>query len=259
MRLSRIVKTFLKKVYCAIGFKVVRIEKNPAVIYPYDIAEDKEFIEIYKKCKPYAMTGIVGMYSLYKGVEYVVRNKILGDLVECGIWRGGGSMLMAYTLLKMEEAGRRIYLYDTYKGMTKPGEWDIRFDNKPAIEEWSANVEKDINKCCYASIEEVKSNLFLTGYPKDKLIFVEGDVENTIPSIMPDKISILRLDTDWYEGTYHQLCHLFPRLSPHGIIIIDDYGYWKGCKKAVDEYIKEKDINIMLNRIDNNGRIGIKY
>jgi O-methyltransferase len=83
-------------------------------------------------------------------------------------------------------------------------------------------------------------------------------VEDTIPNNIPEKIAILRLDTDWYESTRHELVHLFPRLSPYGVLIIDDYGCWQGAKKAVDEYISENNLRIFLSRIDSTGRIAIK-
>jgi len=76
---------------------------------------------------------------------------------------------------------------------------------------------------------------------------------------MPGKIALLRLDTDWYESTAHELKHLYPLLVPGGVIIIDDYGHWEGARKAVDEYITAEKLPLLLNRIDYTGRIGIKY
>jgi hypothetical protein len=108
------------------------------------------------------------------------------------------------------------------------------------------------------SLEEVKRNLYSTGYPKDKLHFIEGKVENTIPGFSPEEIALLRLDTDWYESTKHELVHLYPRLVQNGILIVDDYGHWKGSAKAVDEYIKEKNLCVYLNRIDYSGRLAVK-
>jgi O-methyltransferase len=254
MRLIGVFKNHLKKVFYSAGFGVV----NSKQIYPPDIAVETEFIQIYEKCKLYTMTSLERMFSLYKAVEYVVKNKIPGDLVECGVWRGGSSMLMALTLIKMEEEKRKIYLYDTYSGMTEPGEFDIRFDGQAAKKEWLANVGKDKNRWCYASIDEVKMNLLSVGYPEEKLIFVQGDIRKSLPKVMPQEIAILRLDTDWYELTYHELCHLFPRLLTRGVIIVDDYGFWKGARKAVERYFKENNINILLGRVDYTGRIGVR-
>ena len=84
-------------------------------------------------------------------------------------------------------------------------------------------------------------------------------MEETIPCVIPDAIALLRLDTDWYESTLHELTHLFPLLALGGIIILDDYGWWSGSKKAADEYFQASKSNILLNRIDMGGaRLGIK-
>jgi hypothetical protein len=104
----------------------------------------------------------------------------------------------------------------------------------------------------------VKNNLYSTGYPRENIIFIKGKVEETIPAVIPDKIAILRLDTDWYESTYHELLHLFPRLSVHGVLILDDYGCLKGAKRATDTYFNEHGVKVLLNRIDYSGRIAIK-
>ena len=223
----------------------------------YDLEE--EFCEIYSKCNNYTLTSIQRMYSLYKATEYVANANIPGDIVECGVWKGGSSMLTALTLSKMRKTEKRIYLYDTYEGMSQPTDKDIEAGkNLMAWKTWNQSQKENFNTWCYSPIEEVKSNLISTGYPQDKLVFVKGKVEETIPQIMPDKISILRLDTDWYESTYHEFCHLFPRLSKFGVIIVDDYGFWKGVREATDKYFAENKITMLLNRIDEAGRIGVK-
>lgn len=221
----------------------------------YNYAIEKSFLILYEKCKNFTVTSFLRMYSLYKATEYIIKYKIPGDIVECGVWKGGSMMLTSLILLKSNEINRKLYLYDTYEGMSKPVDHDVRaFDNLKAQSEW--NKEKFMH--FYVPLEEVKQNLYSTGYPKENLIFIKGKVENTIPGTIPYKISILRLDTDWYESTYHELNHLFPLLSENGILIIDDYGCWKGAKKATDKYIKENKIKILLNRIDTSGRMGIK-
>jgi hypothetical protein len=104
----------------------------------------------------------------------------------------------------------------------------------------------------------VKQAVYSTGYNRDKFHFVQGMVEDTLPEKAPEQIALLRLDTDWYESTRHELIHLFPRLSRGGVLIIDDYGDWEGARKAVDEYIAQHNVAILLNRIDHTGRIGVK-
>jgi hypothetical protein len=225
-------------------------------IIPSDM--EKDFVEIYEKCKEYTLTSLQRLYCLYNATLFISKHHIPGDIVECGVWKGGSMMLSALTLLKLKDTERKIYLYDTYEGMTEPSHHDVRaYDNFIAKIKYDKLKRKGI-KWDYASLNEVKKNLISTGYPKINLAFIKGKVEETIPQTIPKKISILRLDTDWYESTYHELQHLFPLLSKNGILIVDDYGHWKGAKLATDKYIKENNINIFLNRIDNTGRLGIK-
>jgi hypothetical protein len=104
----------------------------------------------------------------------------------------------------------------------------------------------------------VKQNLLSTGYPAERLHFIKGKVEDTIPGTCPDRIALLRLDTDFYESTYHEFVHLYPSLVDQGVLILDDYGTWQGAKEATEQYFKEKGINLLLNKIDKPGRIAIK-
>jgi len=222
------------------------------------IDNDERFRRIRARCKPYTMTSKAKMYALYKAVEYVIHAKILGDFVECGVWRGGSMMLIAHTLRELNVTNRKIFLYDTFEGMAKPTEEDRQLSNKnaPVLAKWKEEAEQDHNNWCYASLSDVKANMALTGYPENNLVFVKGKIEDTVPRTMPSRIALLRLDTDWYESTNHELRHLFPRLSKKGVLILDDYGHWAGSKKAVDDYFFRKPI--LLNRIDPGGRIGLK-
>lgn len=234
------------------GYEIV-----PSVRIKRNIEED--FKKIYNLTKDYTTTSRERRYILYKAVEYIVKAKIPGDLVECGVWKGGSSMIMAYTLLKTEDKKRKIWLYDTYTGMSKPTEDDKRLEGTSyAMENWKKNQKENYNLWAFSPIEEVKKNMSSTGYPEKNLVFVKGKIEDTIPEKMPSKIALLRLDTDWYESTYHSIKYLFPLLSPGGVLILDDYGAWAGAKKAIDKYLKEKNINILLSCIDNDSRIGIK-
>ncbi|MFX1311245.1 MAG: TylF/MycF/NovP-related O-methyltransferase [Promethearchaeota archaeon] len=254
------INKLIKKVLNKFGYTIINTDLYNNLSkkeIPYDL--DQDFKEVYERTKQFTMSSVERMYALYKATEYIVNNNIPGDIVECGVWRGGSMMISALTLLKMNNINKIIYLYDTYEGMSRPSEKDIRvYDNKPALKMWKKLHGKDFNKWDYASLDEVKKNLYSTGYPKENIEFFKGKVEDTIPSFVPEKISLLRLDTDFYESTYHELLHLFPKLALHGVIIIDDYGYWKGQKEAVDKYFKKNNIKILLNRIDESAIIGIK-
>lgn len=249
----KITKKIIQKLANSLGYKITKISN----LYPV-INKDEKFRRIYDNCKKFTMTSKERMYALYKSVEYIIKSDLTGDFVECGVWRGGSTMLIAYTLIEFNVTNRKIYLYDTFEGMTKPSENDFKVRNvkNPAIDKWKKEQKKDHNKWCYASLSEVKNNMSLTKYPKNNLFFVKGKVEETIPATIPFKIAMLRLDTDWYESTKHELIHLFPLLVKNGVLIIDDYGFWAGSKKAVDEYFSRNPI--LLTRIDMDGRIGIK-
>jgi O-methyltransferase len=220
--------------------------------YPIDMEDGKE---IYLKCKDYTQTSLERIYMLQKAVRYLEKRNIKGDLVECGVWKGGSCMVMAYSLKKKN---RKIYLYDTFTGMSEPNKIDTFTQiNLNAKEKWKKKQKDNYNSWNYANLGEVKMNMKLTKYPKDKLVFVKGKVEDTIPLTIPKKIALLRIDTDWYKPTKHCLEHLYPKLVKGGVIIFDDYGYLKGAKKAVDEFFIKKR-RILLTRIDNCCRIGVK-
>jgi hypothetical protein len=221
---------------------------------------EERFLAIASKCTNFSMTSMERMYALWTATEFIIKNNIEGDFVETGVWKGGSAMLMCKTLMDNHIDNRKIYLYDTYEGMTEPGENDFSYNNVKAKKIYYSKLnDKGKSEWCYSSIDEVKENLMQTGYPENNLVFVKGRVEDTIPGIIPGPIALLRLDTDWYESTKHELIHLFPLLVQKGVLIIDDYGHWKGCRKAVDEYFVNNQLTILLNRIDNTGRIGIKF
>lgn len=219
---------------------------------------EPEFRELHRRCSPHSMTSIERLYALFKATEYIVGNRIPGDIVECGVWKGGSSMMCALSLLRAEDPQRRIFLYDTYAGMPEPGTRDVRHDGNPARARWLRAQRRNHNTWAYSPLEEVRRNLLSTGYPEERLVFVPGRVEDTIPGEAPETISLLRLDTDWYESTRHELEHLYPRLSLGGVLVLDDYGHWRGAREAVDEYFTQTGEFPLLSRIDYTGRIAIR-
>jgi hypothetical protein len=169
-------------------------------------------------------------------------------------------MLVAKALLQLNQAHRHLHLYDTYAGMTAPTEKDKSQFHKESPQEMfqASKKEGEVVHWVYASLEEVQENMRSTGYPMDKIHFVKGPVETTIPAHIPERISLLRLDTDFYDSSKHEMTHLFPRLVSSGVIILDDFGHWEGQRIAVEEYIAENKIKLLLNRIDYTGRIAVK-
>lgn len=245
----------VKKIAMAFGFEIVRccVEEPGLPDVPSSI------METYKKVRPYTMTSPERIVSLCEAVRYIHDKKIEGDIVECGVWKGGSMMAVADTLLRMGDTNRNLYLFDTFEGMPPPTENDVDIAGasaKALLD--NSDKEKDESVWCRATLDVVKDALGSTGYPSEKTHFVKGMVEDTIPEFIPEKIALLRLDTDWYESTKHEIEHLFPRLAKGGVLIIDDYGHWQGARKAIDEYIKNNHVRILLNRIDYTGRIAVK-
>jgi predicted O-methyltransferase YrrM len=219
---------------------------------------EPEFRALHERCAPFTMTSPERMYAVYQAVRHVVRARVPGDIVECGVWRGGSSMLAALALLEAGDDERALYLYDTFAGMSEPGERDVTVSGASARPEWRQAQRGEVNEWCYSPLEEVERNLRSTGIDPARLHFVEGKVEDTIPATAPEQIAVLRLDTDWYESTWHELTHLYPRLSPGGVLIVDDYGHWQGAREAVDRYFGEVAEPILLARTDYTGRIGVR-
>lgn len=201
------------------------------------------------------MTSAERIYALIQAVRYVSENAIAGEIVECGVWKGGSMAAIARTLIQSQDVKRDLYLFDTFEGMSEPTTKDVDYSGKQAAEV----LLKDAgSRCADAPLEQVKEVLYETGYPRERIHFIRGRVEETIPASAPKSISLLRLDTDWYISTKHELVHLFPRLVRSGVIILDDYGHWEGSRQACDEYFKQNRIPILLNRIDYTGRIALK-
>lgn len=215
------------------------------------------FWELHTEARSMTMSSRERQYALFKAVEYLVKSGIPGDFVECGVWRGGSAYIIAKTLLSLGSSSRQLFLYDTYAGMSEPTEKDVSGSGK-ASARWKALIRDGYNAWDYAPLDEVKANIERTGYPSEKVTYIIGKVEDTIPGVIPNQIALLRLDTDWYESTRHELEHLFPRLVTGGVLLLDDYGHWQGAREAVDEYLESNGISLYLNPIDYTGRIGIK-
>lgn len=217
---------------------------------------------IVARCLPHTMVSTERLLATIDATEHLLVHAIPGALVECGVWRGGSSLAMVLTLLEHGTTDRDVFLYDTFTGMTAPSDADTSRFEVPAATEWHRAV--GAGEAIYAHLfddqvfgaAQVERLLRATGYPPDRIHLVPGDVVETIPSSAPDEIALLRLDTDWYESTMHELVHLYPRLSEGAVLTIDDYGHWDGARRAVDEYFA--DDRPLLLRTDYSGRTVVK-
>lgn len=215
--------------------------------------------QIHDQVLPFTMTGSARIYALIDAVEYLVEAGVPGAMVECGVWRGGSMMACAMTLRHLDIQDRDLYLFDTFSGMTQPTSNDIDLQGNPAVDLFRRLRGKGGRQgWCAASLEEVDQNMAGTGYPRERIHLVQGDVLESIPREAPERVAMLRLDTDWYESTRHELVHLFPRVASNGAVIIDDYGHWQGARKAVDEYFQENGMRFLLHRIDYTARLLVR-
>ena len=182
------------------------------------------------------MTNSNSIANLVAATKYVNNLEIQGAFVECGVWRGGSAMAFCLSNLEQGVNTRELFLLDTYEGFSQVNEVDFEISNGKMA---SDLLKIDTNYLCYANLDDVKIGMQETKYPTDKIHYLVGDVINTDLTLLPKEIAILRLDTDYYESTKWELENLFPLLVPGGVLIIDDYDHWNGCRQACDEYFLE--------------------
>lgn len=218
---------------------------------------------IIERALPYTMTGVPRLQALVDSVRYLVARELPGAFVECGVWRGGSVLAMIATLQALDAEPREIWLYDTFEGMTEPTAADVSELEPPPLETWreaQARGERPWSELFAPDLfneQQVRETLLATGYPAERLHFVRGPVEQTLPDQIPDgPLALLRLDTDWYESTRHELVHLYPTLVTGGVLIIDDYGHFQGARRAVDEYFAGSPL--LLARVDYTARLAVK-
>jgi len=244
-------KAAISKVIRKFGYKVIKDRSEEML--------PEAFIRDYKTISPYTMVDPSGAHAAWEAVNYVSQRRISGAFVECGVWRGGISMLMALRATDLGEK-REKFLYDTFEGMSEPTEYDSDKNGVDAalLLKQSSRIDESDSVWAYASQKAVGINFQSVGCMDKDVHLVKGKVEDTIPHTIPKEIAILRLDTDWYESTKHELEYLYPRLQPGGVLLIDDYGYWAGCRKAVDEYFSEKAPKPYMTFLQNGGITAIK-
>jgi O-methyltransferase len=252
-------------IYRATGYKLVNPDRLPkpqaskprgrlASEVPDHYDDDVK--RIVRAVRPRTMTAHEKIHALVIATRYVVDHEIPGAMVECGVWRGGSMQAVAHALLGRGVTDRDLHLFDTFEGMPEPTDADRGMDGTPAAE-LLARAPRTARVWAEASLEDVRAGMTETGYPAERIHYHAGKVEDTIPGGAPEQIALLRLDTDWYESTRHELEHLYDRVPPGGVIIADDYATWQGARKAVDEFLERTGARLLLVPIAA-GRIAVK-
>ncbi len=201
---------------------------------------------LHRIMSPFSMAATVSHSNdLFDILEYIRLNNIPGDFIECGVWKGGVILGIMEYLYYNNMTDRKVWLYDTFNGLTEPKEndYEINGNHTKTKREWEyRKINESTNSWCYSPLEEVQNNLSKSKFPKENVIYVIGDICETLKDKqnVPDEISLLRLDTDWYESTKIELDVLYPKVADKGVVIVDDYSYWNGSRKAVDESIDYK-------------------
>ena len=241
------------------GFAKSRGYRLRVPVTPLHREFDADSVSAIQAVAQYTMTPPQRIVALRDAVSYLVRAGITGAFVECGVWRGGSVMAAANELIRLGCPDRDLWLYDTFAGMTAPIELDQTVDGRDGRAWYAAEQAKPepgSSGVIGVSLAVVRRNVASTGYPSERFHFVEGPAEETLRERRPDQIALLRLDTDFYESTKAELEHLYPRLQPGGILLLDDYGYWQGAKRAVDDYFAGQ--SLFFHRIDEAARLLVK-
>jgi hypothetical protein len=211
-----------------------------------DIVEDA-FWEVVERVRPYTMLTIEALYELHQGVRYVAANAIEGDLVECGVFMGGSVLAAAEWARHYGMSDRRFFLYDTFCGFP---------DGTPPETDAYGNVVRMYSHPNYLAV--ARDALARSGWAPERFVFVEGDVTRTLQETRPERIALLRLDTDTYASTRVELETLYPALRPGGVLILDDYGQFLGARQATDEFLAAGGLAPLLHRVSPGVRSGIK-
>ena len=218
---------------------------------------DVEARSTMKAVRPWTMTSYFRIFALIVAVRYVLDRGVEGDMVECGVWRGGSMQAVARTLLGRGVDDRELHLFDTFEGMPEPTEEDRRVGGRTARELLESSPQTPRSVWAIADLPDVQAGMARTGYPAERVHYHAGLVQDTIPAQAPEQIALLRLDTDWYESTRHELAHLYDRVPSGGVIIVDDYDYWEGSRKAVDEFLAARGAHLLLVPVDS-ARVAVK-
>ena len=215
------------------------------VMQGWDLVSPSEFSSLYRQVRAYTMCSNARLRGLHRAVRYAVAHGIPGDVVECGSARGGSAALMGLTLRRLG-ARRKVWLFDTFEGLPAPTANDPDFE-----------IADLFTGTCIGTLDEVR-RLFQRLNVVEGAEFVKGLFQHTLPVAPISQIAVLHIDGDWYESVKVCLDQLYDKVVPGGVIQLDDYGYWLGARRAVDEFFERRGIQADLQRLDYSGRSLVK-
>ncbi len=239
---AKVYNKFYRSIFPIYKIVVRLLYKPKGILYRF-LGNDKgsKMINDIYRVMPYTLVGTGGLEATYSLAKLINEKRVVGNFVELGVAKGGCAALMAGVAFEANELNREMWLFDSFEGLPDPTAKDFLNDRT------GVHVSPLVKGSCLGTLEEVQSLLLdRFHYPKDKIHFVKGWFQDTLPlrGKCIGKIAILRIDGDWYESTKCCLEYLYDQVVPGGAVIIDDYQSCYGCKKAVDEFIEKRNISI---------------
>jgi hypothetical protein len=254
----KIIRKIAQSALASVNLKIVNAKTNSGI--PIELTKEEAGIIDYVVGNGLTSASRARVASTIAACRYAVDRSLGFPFVECGTWRGGNAIAAAMTF-DLYQAENEIWIYDTFAGMTAPGKRDRNAHSNEDVErKYRRRIDGANVDWCFASKADVIGNVERAGLEISRFRLIEGDVLSTLvlPENLPEAISVLRLDTDWYESTLQELRVLYPLLSNSGVLLIDDYGHWEGARAAVDEYFVSFPPRPLLSAVDYTGRVGVK-
>jgi O-methyltransferase len=227
---------------------LMTMPSGDATLSDYFDMKEERFWRLLNHWRSESLLSVERLYALYSGALWLAKWPAGGALVECGCYKGGSLCIVLETLCELGSTERDVFIFDTFNGFPQETR-DVSYSGEVLTRD--AWITEN-----YRAVTE--ANLSRSGYPHDRLHLVEGPVEVTIPAQAPERIAMLHLDTDYYESTRHELRWLYPRLEDGGLLFIDDYGHFEGCRRATDEFLARLRRPAFMHRTDYTGRMVVK-
>jgi len=190
----------------------------------------------------FSMCGIDLLVHLYRLGQYVTAQKIEGDFVECGVCNGGSAAAIACAFRGTK---RHVWLYDSFEGLPEPNNVD------------GTDARDWVGKCL-GSEDRVREALTLARFPEEDYTIRKGWFQDTFHQALPGVISLLHIDADWYESVMFSLDTFYDRVSDGGIVVLNDFGHWEGCREAFYDFAQKRNLRPVLERVGHTEAYWIK-
>ena len=200
-----------------------------------------EFEELYQAVQDCTLLDAERIHSLWNLTNGINRRGIIGDIVECGSYKGGSSAVLRACMGKH----RKLWIYDSFEGMPETTELD------------GEEARKYVGTCL-ASKEDAIEILRATGARGDEFVIMEGLYEDTFKKKLPEQVALLHCDADWYDSVSIVLETFYSLIPVGGCVILDDFGFWEGCRRAFYDFCQKHGEKPLLERVGSTQAFWIK-